>query len=403
MEGLASGDAELKAAQQGPGGKRRVEVIQGAQQEDANGDPLHWMLLQTSSTRLSWEVQIPSQALRCPLGMVLMVYAAGDVVLEKYVAKKAVKANGSLALHLKEISVATVADSETHEDDDDDVPPEFLKIEIYRAVRGDSLTHFIGSSDDSSDDDEGVTIGEGSRKRGYLTAVKKSQSTASKAKARKIDRSSYYGEGKPIFTWKLWAATHEHFIGRAETRFSGLKELVDAKVTLPDALETEYKRMISARSASNAISLIDDSDDDDDADYDAIGGARGNPRSDGGAEDAADDADDDVDDESEDEVKVDAEEDVRSGAEDIVGQQSAAGPSVEAPAVLDEVAGLDEVFKGIAPALKEEARKWIAAQQLTSLAIITELGCEDDFISALNIPETANLPGIIIRNRLAKL
>ena len=68
-----------------------------------------------------------------------------------------------------------------------------------------------------------------------------------------------------------------------------------------------------------------------------------------------------------------------------------------------EVSGLDEVFAGVAPALKENARAWMAAQLLTSLAIVKEVGCEDDFIGALHIPESAAHVGRYIRGRLARL
>ena len=50
MEGLASGDAELKAAQQGPGGKRRVEVIQGAQRAHRGSSSRPWAV---------WTAEVP--------------------------------------------------------------------------------------------------------------------------------------------------------------------------------------------------------------------------------------------------------------------------------------------------------------------------------------------------------
>lgn len=80
--------------------------------------------------------------------------------------------------------------------------------------------------------------------------------------------------------WYLSAATHEHVAGRFETRFAGIKALLDAKVALPDALRSEYGRLTAASSMETATSLDEDDEDEDEAEVEPAAPAAASPADD---------------------------------------------------------------------------------------------------------------------------
>jgi len=415
--------ARLSLVQRAPGGAQNVEMVDDAE----GGTP--WMLLDTATNRLTWKIEFPSQHDDCPMGMVLTLYVAGEVKKEKLVKHKSTGETGTFAVSFQDISVATVADDDTHEDDGADVP-DFLCIELRRAVRGDEfdISKPEYESGRMPDDEEAVTISEGTRKRGYLTVAKKSSAGAgSSKKAAKLEPNAYYGKGDPRLRWTVRAATYEHFIRRAGARFAGLRTLVDAGVTLPAPLDQEYARLTANSSAATAISLEDDDEAEQEAGQkDEQHNAEEDEEEDAGEAERGEDKEAEHDDEeeavgpgvsdedSDQEVEVKAEEEeaaeVMADPGAAAAMQTAAADDEEstrppAPSACEsasDVAGLEEVMKGIAPQLQAAARTWFAEQGLTSVMALVDLGAEvtDEFIQGLSL---STIAAKLVRHNLAKL
>lgn len=389
----------LGLVQHGAGSKKKVQMVDdSAFQLGAHPE----MLLDADCTRLSWNVSFPSSAIigpqggmLCPHGMVLTVKRCGEVHQEKWLHKKTDSVKGTFKLVFKDVTVDSVADEETREDTEDpskDLPAPFLQITIHRAEPGAMINSFEDTSVDEDEDD--FTISEGSRKRGFLTAaVRPSKKTKASGKDT-IRRNQLYGCGKPILEWKVWAATHEHVIRRATSRVEGLKALADAKVELPDELDTELKRWARAKTAEGAIELSDDDEPSE------LGDAEHTLKPAQPEEQAEDDVEDDE--EEEHEVEVQAEKamdvEVKVDQEELLPQASHGASVQEAP---PEVAGLDELMKGCQPIYCEKASAWLLEQGVASVSMIKDAGAEEDFIKAIGLPH--GIATIMVCKRLAAL
>lgn len=223
-------------------------------------------LLSSSCTRLSWDVRFKSSE-DCPQGRVLQVNVCGKVKKEVFVDKNATRSTGSFDLNLKEVSVSTVGDSETVEEEEETSNVDFLRISLYRAEDWCSLSQH--AEIDTSDSEEEVLISEVRRKRGFLSSEPAPR--AGKAnKRQKPSKGLLYGV-KLLSVWCVSeAATHEQIVGRYVTRFSGLKSLVDQGVVLPDSLSDEYERLTSNNSVESAIDLTEDDGEEEDGVEDVV-------------------------------------------------------------------------------------------------------------------------------------
>jgi hypothetical protein len=96
------------------------------------GDVL--MLLRTSAGELSARVSFSKLAVTKQSGLVLSVKVAGETKHERWLRAGCTEASHTLDLSFQDVSVATVSDDATHENEGDAPLPPFLEIFVHRAV-----------------------------------------------------------------------------------------------------------------------------------------------------------------------------------------------------------------------------------------------------------------------------